>query len=69
MEITRTSILTKQTHTLEIDVTEEQLAAWKAGANIQDAMPHLSAADREFIMTGITPAEWELYMKDEEDES
>lgn len=68
MEITRKSILTGQTHTLEIDVTEEQLARWKAGANIQDAVPHLDAPLREFIMTGITPEEWNTHMKDDEEE-
>jgi hypothetical protein len=26
---------------------------------IQDAMPNLSADEREFIMTGMTPADWE----------
>lgn len=67
MEITRTSIITQQTHTRDIDVTEEQLARWKAGANIQDACPHLSVGDREFIMTGITQEEWDLHMKDEDD--
>lgn len=32
---------------------------WKEGALIQDAFPTLSADEREFIKTGITPAEWE----------
>lgn len=67
MKVTRKSILTQQTHTLDIDVTEEQLAAWRAGANIQDAMPQLEAPLREFIMTGITPEEWDLYMKEDEE--
>jgi hypothetical protein len=26
---------------------------------VQNAMPHLSADEREFIMTGITPTEWD----------
>jgi hypothetical protein len=43
---------------MEIDVTEEQLAAWRGGQLIQEAMPHLSADEREFIMTGVTPTEW-----------
>jgi hypothetical protein len=44
---------------LEIDCTLEQYSKWQAGAMIQDAMPHLSADDREFVMTGITPEEWD----------
>lgn len=58
MLITKYSILTRVQHTREIDVTEEQLAEWKAGALIQKVMPNLSPADREFILTGTTPEEW-----------
>ena len=58
MTITRKSGLTGHTHTREIDVTDDQLESWAKGALIQDAMPHLSPDDREFIMTGITPEEW-----------
>ncbi len=41
-------------------------ARWKAGALIQDAFPTLSADDREFIMTGITPEEWAEIFGEEE---
>ena len=68
MKLTKTSLLTGKTHTLEIDVTDEQLARWKSGVNIQDACSHLSSADREFIMTGITSEEWDLYTTDEDEE-
>jgi hypothetical protein len=34
---------------------------------IQNAMPHLSVDDREFIMTGVTPEEWLRYMQSDED--
>ena len=59
MQITRTSPISGQVNTLEIDVTPEQLAAWQAGTLIQRAMPHLTADEREFIMTGITASEWD----------
>lgn len=59
MLITRTSPFSGKTNSREIDVTEAQLAAWNGGMVAQAAFPHLSADDREFIMTGITPAEWE----------
>jgi len=62
MEITRTSMFTGVSHTREIDITEKQLATWRSGALIQHAMPNLSADDREFIMTGITPEEWDASM-------
>lgn len=59
MKITRTSPVSGVTRTLEIAVTQAQLNSWNSGALIQNAMPNLSADDREFIMTGITPDEWE----------
>ena len=61
MQITRTSRFTRKVHTREIAVTEQQLEAWKQGALIQNAMPHLSPDDREFIMTGVTPEEWRKF--------
>lgn len=32
---------------------------WKAGELLQNAFPTLSADEREFVKTGITPQEWE----------
>ena len=58
MKITRTSRYSGTINTQEIDVTSIQLAMWRAGTSIQVAMPHLSADEREFIMTGITSDEW-----------
>lgn len=58
MLITRKSPFTGKTHTREIPVTEEQLSAWRLGEFIKTAMPNISAEDREFIKTGITPEEW-----------
>ena len=34
-------------------------SGWVDGALIQDVMPHLKPEEREFLMTGITPAEWD----------
>ncbi len=66
MKITRTSDLTGIEHTREIPgVTEERLAqCWRfsptrEGKHIQDVFPELSADDREFMRTGVTPEEWE----------
>ena len=66
MQITRTSKLSGIQHTREIDVTQEQLDEWQRDKLtdgpkrfIQNALPHLSADDREFLMTGVTPEEWE----------
>lgn len=60
MLVTRKSPFTGIVHTLDIDITEEQLRRYEEGSEvIQRAFPHLSADDREFIKTGITPQEWE----------
>ena len=58
MRIAMKSMLTGNITTREIPVTDEQLAQWSQGALIQDVMPDVSADDREFIKTGITPEEW-----------
>jgi hypothetical protein len=59
MIIMRTSPFTGITRMREITVTQEQLDRWQAGELIQNAMPNLSADDREFVMTGITAEEWD----------
>lgn len=61
MQVTMRSTLTRKIHTLEIDISPEQWKAWKAGAMIQDVCPHLSADDREFLISGATKEEWETY--------
>jgi hypothetical protein len=58
MLITRKSMVTGKVHTLEIPITEAEAIAYEQGALIQDAFPNLSAAEREFIKTGITAEEW-----------
>ena len=69
MQITRTSPFSGAINTREIPVTAEQLHAWESGVLIQNAMPNVSADDREFLMTGITPEEWEeTFAGDEESE-
>ena len=64
MKITMTSILSGKTTTRDIDVEPEQILAWQNGMLIQDAMPELSAPDREFIMSGITQEEWDGIFQD-----
>ena len=68
MKITRKSPMTGITRTKEIDVTIEQILAWEEGELIQNAMPQLSADDREFIKTGISAEEWEWAYGGEENE-
>jgi hypothetical protein len=69
MQITRTSIFSGIKRTLEIDISEEQYQNWSSGDLFQNCAPHLSADDREFIMTGVTPEEWREAFGDDEDDS
>ena len=68
MKITRTSRISAETNVMEIDVTQEQLALWESGMLIQEAMPNIGSDEREFIMTGITPQEWDNAMGIDEEE-
>ena len=57
MIITRTSHLTGNTNVMELPITQSQLDAWVDGELIQNVMSHLSVDEREFIISGVTPAE------------
>ena len=60
MMITRISPFTGFMHTLDINVTQEQIDLWQTGTlPIQRALPNLTPDEREFIMTGITADEWD----------
>lgn len=53
----------------EIPVEQAKLDAWQNDPNadlIQFAFPELSDDDREFILTGATPEEWDEMMGVEE---
>ena len=65
MLVSKFSPISMKDHTREIPVTQEQLDAWKGGELIQNAMPNISPDDREFLMTGITPEEWDTHFSDE----
>lgn len=67
MKITRTSPFSGKTVTLDLKVTPTQLARWEAGALAQVVFKFLGADEREFIMTGIIPGEWEEYLGDGND--
>lgn len=59
MEIIRVCPITGKINRQEIPVSRAQIDSWKAGELIQDAMPHLTPDQREFIKTGIMPDVWE----------
>ena len=68
VEVTRISPLTGNVNKMYLDVSQEQVEEWnKPGKErrlIQDIFPNLNEDEREFIMTGYTPADWRnLYGK------
>ena len=58
MIIVRRSPVSGNLNVMSIDVTPIQLWTWRNGELIQRAMPDVPSEQREFIKTGITPAEW-----------
>ena len=63
MQITNISQLSGKENTMELDITEEQLERFynrrENGEYVQTIFPNLTQGEREFILTGITPTEWE----------
>ena len=59
MIITMRSPITGMINAMDVDVTAVQIMQWQNGMLIQDAMPDLSVDEREFVMSGTTPADWE----------
>ena len=61
------SILTGKQNVMFLPVTEVEIAKWLAdGTLVQDAFPQLSDSAREFLMSGITPEEWDATFGDDE---
>ena len=69
LEVTKKSIISGKTNTMELDISQEQLDRWESVDKqlIQVAFPNLSSSEREFLMTGITPTEWNDTFGDDDD--
>ncbi len=71
MIITRISPYTGKTNTMDLDVTEAQMAEFNSGPRnrllIQQIVPDLSATEREFIKTGYTQSDWDAMFPTEEE--
>lgn len=66
MIVKRKSPFTGKINEMDLDITPSQLMAHNCGNLIQDAFPNLTPGEREFIMTGITPQEWDEMFHDED---
>ena len=51
-----------------ITVDAQALIEWREGKLIQDAFPQLGKDEREILMTGYTPAEWDALPGGDDDE-
>jgi len=67
--LTRRSPFSGNLNTMTFNMLEEEFdnryEMWQNGTLIQNAFPMLNADEREFIMTGITPQEWDETFGDE----
>lgn len=67
MKIERVDPYTGKLNTLDLNVTKEQLARYANGTLLQDAFPHLTPTEREFIKTGlIESSQNELFGEEDE---
>jgi len=76
VHVTRPGMTGKvQTHNVGNKYHPLAVALWlklrlecKPNSLVQNEFPNMSADDREFLMTGITPAEWKEIFSREDDE-
>ena len=70
--LSRTSNFTGKFNTMSLPISETTYDAafkqWQSGSLIQNAFPMLNANQRESIMTGITPEEWDSHFEFIDDE-
>jgi hypothetical protein len=65
-----TSIISGKQNTRMYEMTREQINEYTDMGRkrlVQDIFPDMSDEDREFLMTGITPEEWNATFPKEED--
>ena len=65
------SMYTQKFNTMDLDVTQEQIDEYNGPRHIrrliQDIFPNLNSNEREFLISGATPEEWEdMFGKREE---
>lgn len=71
MKVMKQSSITGKQNTMELPITQERFDAWVNSDNrpfVQIAFPDLTDEQREFLMTGITPEEWDEIMPEDFDD-
>lgn len=61
LKVSRVSVFSRKLNSMVLPVAQDRIEVWASGAGalIQDAFPELNADQREFLMSGATPEEWE----------
>ena len=59
MLINKVHPITGEVNAVDLPITREQLSAWRNGVLVQDAFPNLDSDQREFLVSGILPGEFE----------
>ncbi len=67
MKVSRYNMMTGKVCHMELDVTPQDLARHQRGELVQDVFPHLTADEREFLVSGLMPGDWEKLMGDEDE--
>jgi hypothetical protein len=63
------SMLSGKGNSMVLPTTKGKIEYWlQSGKLIQDVMPDLNDNQREFLMSGITPEEWDDMFGEEDDE-
>ncbi len=58
-QVTKKSPLDGSMNSMEFEANADDYADWREGRKlIQNALPYLTPDEREFLMTGITPEQW-----------
>jgi hypothetical protein len=70
IQVTKQSIITRKMNTMELPITQEHLDMYETVGDIlvQDAFPNLDIGQREFLISGITPQEWNETFGEEGDD-
>lgn len=70
MKISRRSPRTGNINVMDLDITDAQLAELQSPGRraIQEIVPNLSNAEREFLLTGYTQEDWDAIFPPDEDE-
>lgn len=65
MLVYRTNILTDEVKSMDLPVTQKQLDIYEnTNTLVQDVFPDLTADQREFLISGMTPSDFNLLCED-----